>query len=125
MENITLKSLQGSLITLYVNLGSSRLGLTFFNKLSSGCLRYRLPTPQAFFPISTNGIQFSMVSHCPVVDLPSKILDGPPSPPPNQSNFLHFHAVFREIWPNTRSTPMLTPPPHLGNPGSTPADRLP
>ena len=33
--------------------------------------------------------------------LHSKILDAPPS------NFLHFHAVFRKIWPNNRLAPPL------------------
>ena len=40
----------------------------------------------------------------PVADLHSKILDAVPPPP---SNFLHFHAVFGEIWPNNRFPPIL------------------
>ena len=45
-----------------------------------------------------------------VADLHSKILDARP---PSRSNFLHFHTVYGEIWPNNRLAP-----PHLGNPGS-------
>ena len=40
----------------------------------------------------------------PVVDLHRKILD---SPSLSRSNFLHFHDVFVEIWPNNRSVPPL------------------
>ena len=35
-----------------------------------------------------------------------------------QSIFLHFYAVFVNIWPNNRPLPFLSGAPHLGNPGS-------
>ena len=40
-----------------------------------------------------------------VAGLYSKILDARP---PSRSNFLHFHTVYGEIWPNNRLEP---PPP--------------
>ena len=40
-----------------------------------------------------------------LADLHSKILDARP---PSRSNFLHFHTVYGEIWPNNRLAP---PPP--------------
>ena len=46
-----------------------------------------------------------------VANLRSTILEG------SRSNFLHFHAVFREIWPNNR---LATP---LGNRGSATKNR--
>ena len=43
--------------------------------------------------------------------------------PPSWSNFLHFHAVFSEIWLNNRlALPFGFVPPHLGNPGSAAAN---
>ena len=49
-----------------------------------------------------------------VADLHGKILDAP-----SRSNILHFHAIFRKIWPNNRwPSPPLGFAPHLENPGS-------
>ena len=41
---------------------------------------------------------------------------------PSGSNFVHFYAVLKKIWPNNWSAPtpleIVPPPPQLGNPGS-------